>query len=236
MEDLYFQLLFDDYGAYLEPVDQKLKPVTVDYRQYSGPVREVLRALESIQEKNSFVIDWEKTPDQVYLAEHDYLIWQLRLCPNVVDSTGAPITFAEGESKVVVRVEGEETLRGEVLLRHKGQEHTNLQIISEGYALSLPENRLLAIKPLGSNFNRLPLFQTQLPALDLEKYLSLLLSSFQNVEVQYQDFQTVPGKEPLAPQPTLVFEKIDENNALFLRITPRRCCPTSTWIFWSSTR
>jgi superfamily II DNA or RNA helicase len=218
VEDLYFQLLTDEYGTYLEPVDRKMKTVTVDYRQYSGPVREVLRALESIQEKNSFVIDWEKNPDQVYLADHDYLIWQLRHCPNLVDETGRPLTFAEGEGRIVVRLEeGENFLRGEVLLRHEGEERTGLQIISEGCVRS--DDRLFTIKPLGGNFGRLPLFGTQLPAPELEKYLSLLLSSFQNVEVQYQDFQTAFSKEPLAPQPTLVFEKIDENNALFLRIT-----------------
>jgi len=217
VEELYFQLLFDDYGAYLEPVDKKGKMVSVDFRQYSGPVREVLRALDSLQEKNSFVIDWEKTPDQVYLADYDFLLWQLRLCTNIIDEDRKPITFAAGEGKIVVRLEGEDNLKGEVLLLHEGQELQPIFPISEGFVMS--DNRIFAIKPLGSNFNQLRIFNTPLPAQDLEKYLSLLFSFFQNIEVRYHDYQVVQQPEPLRPQPTLIFEKIDENNALYLRIT-----------------
>jgi hypothetical protein len=107
-DQVFFQLLFDEYGAYLEVVDARLKLIEVDYRQYSGSVREVLRSLESIGEKNSFIIDWEKTPDQVYLADHDYLLWQLRLCPNVVDEAGKPLRFETEEGRVIARIEAED--------------------------------------------------------------------------------------------------------------------------------
>jgi SNF2 family DNA or RNA helicase len=216
-EAVWFQLLFDDYGAYLEQVNQKLKPVAADFRQYNGPVREVLRALESIRHKNSFVIDWEKDPDQVYLADNDFLMWQLRLCPNLVDEKGQPITFQPGEGKITVQITGQEVLQGEVLLSSDGQQVADLRFITEGYVMR--GRTIYAIQPLGSNFGRLPVFQTAFPAPDLEKYLSLLFSGFQHLQVLYRDYQTVVNPEPLVPQPTLIFEKIDENQALYLRIT-----------------
>ncbi|RDC65632.1 DEAD/DEAH box helicase [Adhaeribacter pallidiroseus] len=216
-EELLFQILFDDHGAYLETVNRNLRVIAADYRQYSGPVREVLRALETIQQKNSFVIDWEKNPDQVYLADYDFLLWQLRECSNLVNEQGKNLLFAPGEGKIIVRLEGESPLQGQVILQHENQEFTNWQLISESYLLS--ENQIYQVKPLGSNFKHLPLFQASVPVPDVEKYLSLLFSSFPEVMVQYRDYQTVTLPEPLPPQPTLIFEKIDENNALYLRVT-----------------
>jgi SNF2 family DNA or RNA helicase len=217
LAEVLFQFLFDDYGAYLQPVNRKLKPVAADFRQYNGPVREVLRALESIRQKNSFVIDWEKDPDQVYLADNDFLMWQLRLCPNLVNEQGHPITFRQGEGKITIHISGEEVLQGEVLLTFDGQQIEKLRIISEAFVMS--QQTIYAIQPLGSNFMQLPVFQTSFPAPDLEKYLSLLFSAFQHLQVQYQDYQTLLHSEPLVPQPTIIFEKIDENQALYLRIT-----------------
>jgi SNF2 family DNA or RNA helicase len=217
VENLLFQVLFDEYGLYLETVNAKLKLVQVDHRQYSGPVREVLRALETIQEKNSFVIDWEKTPDHVYLADHDFLLWQLRLCTNVMDEAGSPVTFAEGEGRLLVRITGEESLTGELILQHSGEEIRKLRPVSEGYVLS--GTTIYSIKPLGSHFNRIQFFETTFPPAQLEKYLSLLYSFFQNIELSYGDYQLVYQPEPLKAQPTLIFEKIDENSSLYLRIT-----------------
>ena len=212
-------MIFDDYGAYLEAVDARMKTISPDYRQYSGPVREVLRSLENIGEKNSFVIDWEKTPDQVYLADHDYLLWQLRLCPNVVDAGGKPVSFETTEGKIVARIEAEDAhvLTCEVLLLHQNREFKPLSLISEGYVMA--GNRIFPVQPLGNSFARLALFDTRFPLRDQEKFLSLLFSFFQNVELRYQDYQLIPGSEAIHPKPTLLFEKVDENQSLYLRIT-----------------
>lgn len=59
--------------------DEKL--IEADYRNYSGAVRDVLRSIENIRERNDFVIHWEKPSDNIYLAEHDFLIRQL--CPTL---------------------------------------------------------------------------------------------------------------------------------------------------------
>ncbi|MDQ4141912.1 MAG: DEAD/DEAH box helicase, partial [Bacteroidota bacterium] len=108
-------------------------------------------------------------------------------------------------------------LQGQVILQYENLELTNWQLISESYLLCA--NHIYQIKPLGSNFKHLPLFQAQIPAPDLEKYLSLLFSSFPEVTVQYHDYRTITLDEPIQAQPTLIFEKIDENNALYLRVT-----------------
>ncbi len=70
----FFQLQFDDFGAYLQVTDNKGKPVTASYLNYGGAVRNVLRVLEQIEEKNSFVINWDRPSDRVYRSEHPYLL------------------------------------------------------------------------------------------------------------------------------------------------------------------
>ena len=56
--DIHIQLLFDDAGAYLEIVNGKGHPCEVDYRGYHGAVRDLLKTLRTIHERQGTVIDW----------------------------------------------------------------------------------------------------------------------------------------------------------------------------------
>ena len=57
---LYFQLNIDEHGAYLRIIDDSRREVEPDPRGYSGPVRDLLQAVDSIRLKSAFQIDWEK--------------------------------------------------------------------------------------------------------------------------------------------------------------------------------
>ena len=77
---IYLKLDFDENGAFLEVVDKKGKAIEVNYLSYSGALRNVLKNIETIIERNSFVIDWEKgSSDLVYLTDNDHLVWQRNL-------------------------------------------------------------------------------------------------------------------------------------------------------------
>ena len=70
---IYLKLDFDENGAFLDVVDKKGTPIEVNYLSYSGALRNVLKSIETIVERNSFVIDWEKgSSDSVYLADNDH--------------------------------------------------------------------------------------------------------------------------------------------------------------------
>ena len=216
---IFFQLKFDEEGgAYIRVIDQKQNEVEVDYRSYSGHDREVLKSLESIKSRNSFRIDWDKpseTNGKSYLSEYEFLIWQLQKCDNFVDSDLNPLLFAPGRAEVAMIIDQEQGLGSRVVLTYQGKEFQHPLLLHESHALA--DGQIFEIAPIGENFALISLFETQLQPGELERYLSLLYSYFENIGVRYQDYQQVEGPSRQT-QPTLIFEKIDPDNSLYLRI------------------
>jgi hypothetical protein len=68
--DILFKLASDALGTFVEIVDKNLNPVEVNYQAYTGEVRNVLRQIESIREREAFVIEWGKEQGSLYLSEH----------------------------------------------------------------------------------------------------------------------------------------------------------------------
>ncbi len=215
-QKIFFRLGFDDAGAFVEVVNAKGAAVETNHRFYSGPERDVLKTLEFIEEQQSFVIDWEQSGEGFYLADHDVLIWQLRRCPNFVDQKFQPVRFSEKAGKIVVRISGGESLQSRALLLHEGAALDDLQFLSEKFVFAKGE--VCEIAAIGENFSHLKHFSTTFPAADLEKYFSLLFSYFENVKVEFEDYAIVSG-EPKIAQTALIFEKVDDGDALYMRLT-----------------
>jgi superfamily II DNA or RNA helicase len=224
--NVFFQIDFDDHGAYLTVVDAKGRPIEANYLAYSGAVRNVLRAIEQIQEKNSFVIDWEKPPEQIYLADHDHLLTSLRRSGNVIDKDRNALAFAEGEGRLRVQLipENEETAdegaertwRSKVSLLWEDAEYEAFQLLSEQTALSA--RQIVELAPVGGGFRNVPYFSTRVREPDLPVFLSLLFSYLDNVELRFEDYRVVPVDEKVIARPALIFEKIAADEALFMRV------------------
>ncbi len=220
IEEVFLMIDFDDYGAFVEVVNASLKPKEVDYRQYSGALREVLRNLEYIKDKTAFSIDWEKDSEYIYLADHDYLFWQLRNCDNLINAKGDSLKFSSSEGTLSLLIEAQKNpdlLQANIQLKAGGSVYKTGRALTEGYFLNT--KTIYSIKPIGNNFKELSFFETELGALSLEKYLTLFVSFFQNIEIIYQDYQTILSKEVIRPVPSLFFEKVDEQSSLYLRVS-----------------
>jgi SNF2 family DNA or RNA helicase len=219
--DILFMLSADDSGAFLQIVDETLNPAEVNYQAYSGEVRNILRQIESIREREAFVIEWGKEQGNLYLSEHEYLLLQLKNTDLLVNDKGKKLTFAEGEHQVIFEIkpnpENEKRLSVRPILSVNHQAIGWLNPISEGFLIS--GKTIYEISPLGQNFNRLDAFSSEIDAPDLEKYLSLLFSYLDNFTVNYLNFKVEELRETRGTEPALVFEKIDTDNALHLRIT-----------------
>ena len=178
----------------------------------------MLKAIEAIHDHNSFVIDWNKPEKKIYLSTGDFLFWHLRHCDNFVDNQGNPIHFSAQDGRIRMLVE--ETQKGilnaQIVLSHEGNRISPLAVLNETHVLA--QGSIYSIQPLGENFRMIESFQTALLPADLEKYLSLLFSYFSNISVRYQDYTVVAG-DPKAVHPTLIFEKIDPDHALHLRVS-----------------
>ncbi|MFP4350479.1 MAG: DEAD/DEAH box helicase [Desulfococcaceae bacterium] len=217
-EALFFQLDFDDTGAFIEVVNARGDSVEAPYECYSGPTRDVLKMLDGLRHQKGFRIDWgAPAPDRLYLAENEHLTWQLARCDNLVGPDMAPIRFAEGDGRIAVRIDMKRKyMTAEVGLVHPENGDGRPRLVSETHALC--GDTLYRIDPVGENYSDLPLFETRILPKNLEKYLSLLYSYFQNVSVRYEDYRVETGPAKTA-RPTLVFEKVDSDKTLYLRIS-----------------
>ena len=215
---LFFQIHFDDWGAYLSVIDKNGAEILPDYTHYSGATRAVLRSLEQLADRNAFVIDWEKTASRIYLGEHEYLLWQLQACDNVIDAKSNPVDFAQGKGKLVVELEKGEDGRfySRLKVEHKNRLLDRVRILSESLLLS--GQTIYEILPIGEAYQYFSLFEASFREHELEQFLSLLFSYAEHIDLRYQDFEVQTRTEPVEVKPCLIFEKVEADNSLQLRV------------------
>ncbi|TAF26753.1 MAG: hypothetical protein EAZ70_08135 [Runella slithyformis] len=217
-EAVRVQLCFDENGAFVQLIDAKNAVVTPDYQLYNGALRNLIRAVQQIQERNEFVIDWENPARQLYLHQYDYLLEYIRQCPEVIDERQKPVQFThlKGELRLQIQTTEGKLLAARVKLFVEGSYESDFLLLNERYALS--EGRVVEIHEVGPAFNRVALFDTELLPTELTKYLSLALSYLDNVRLEYDDFQLKHNADPITAVPCLVFEKIDADDSLYVRV------------------
>ena len=226
VERIYFQLGFDEFGSFLTVVDAGHRPIDVDYLNYGGAVRSVLRSLTKIKNANDFIIDWRKPTDRIYLGEHEYLLWQLRHCDNVVNSTGQAITFQDDHAVTPTLIinpkdgkqnDGSSTrFVSDLVMTSDGKHYRDFRLLTESYVLA--GSRVLEIPPLGDDYGDAAYFQTEFYEKDLQKFLSLFFSYINNVTVVYHDYRTQFSDKKVNVDPSLVFEKVDTEGCLYVRV------------------
>jgi superfamily II DNA or RNA helicase len=218
--DLAFRILPGDRGATLEVVDRRKKqPVSPSYLLYAGPERQVLRTLEQIRERNSFVIDWEGIDAGVSLVEHPYLMRALRDCPHVTDPDGHLLKFASepGELRLHILAESDDLFRCEVRLHQNEHAFDQIICINEDYILA--GNNLVEVSAMGPHFHLLPHFNVLVTKANLSLFLSLVHSHLDTIHSRMEGFQIHRNHtRSIALTPCLIFEKIDELNHLYLRV------------------
>ncbi len=225
-DHVFFQITKDAYGAYLQVVDKSGNPIEANYLSHSGAVRNLLRSVEQIQQKNSFVIDWERPNDQIYLSEHDYLIDQLRRVDRVVNEDQQPLQFLDGVGHIQIAItpyEQEGNLVSKSLnwqsktqLVHEESTFDDITLINENTVLV--QNQIIEINPLSGGFQNLPFFNTEIEEANLPIFLSLLFSYLDNIKLLFQDFKVQYSEEKVYAKPALIFDKIDVDDALFMRV------------------
>jgi len=220
--DILFMLLFDDGGAYVEVADKTYKPVITDYRQHSGVTRSILKSVEQIREKGAFAVDWENPQNRIYLHEHPYLLDSLLHSGQLINKDGDRITPEAGVAQLVVEItQAEEQLLATTILKANGANELNFYFINDNHALLEDSGSIIETHPIGGQFGSVYAFDSKFIKADLQKYLSLLFSFLSNTEVLYEDYTIHQKDEKIVTEPMLVFEKVDADNALYMRVTQR---------------
>jgi SNF2 family DNA or RNA helicase len=215
-----FCLLFDEHGAYVEVRDEKGVPAEVDYQQYTGVIRTILKSIHAIESKSNFIIDWENAGGKVYLHENDYLIEMLLQSKLWADEKGTVITAAEYVGKTLLVMSSAEDGKkiNAVLQVLAGDEaFTNFKFINENNVYV--DGKVIEIPSIGRNFNSVLLFNSHLNTADVPKFLSLFFSYVQNVELSYESYTVSFSKDVIATTPVLIFEKIDADDSLYMRVS-----------------
>jgi len=213
-----FCLLFDEQGAYIEVHNEKGQAVTADYQDYTGVVRSILKAVHSILQRSDFLIDWENMGNKVYIHENDFLIEQLLQSKLWVDEKGNTLKANAGMAsvKLVLSSAADKKLTAQLLLHTDEGQTTDCRFINETHAYT---NGLIAELPsIGRNFKAVSLFNTDLSTDDVQKFLSLFFSYTQNITLQYEQYTVTLSPEQIATSPVLIFEKIDADDALLMRV------------------
>lgn len=213
------RLLFDEEGAYLETTDNQGRPCPIDYRATRGLLRDLLKALASIERRQQDFVGWERSADRIYLHCHEPLIWLVRGGAPVLGADLRPILFDPGTAEVRLElvpnapwIEGHLALvrEGEVLAR--GDE---FRFVSESHVMV--GNRLLETVPVGENYRRLTLFASSFPEAMLERCLALFYSHFTGVGLRYRDYATVTG-DMVHARPAIVFQSVDDSGDLHFNL------------------
>jgi len=218
---VFFQIKFDNSGAYIHVVDDKNRPVDTSYDKYSGVTRELLKSLDNIQEKNSFRIDWKTPNKRVYLSENEFLIWQLRHSQTFVNESFQPVTFIEEPAKLILQLiekkdKNQLILVSSILLRSQGEDITNLRFINESHVYH--NNKIFVIDPIGEHYKNIQIFNTHFLEKDLNKFLALFFSFFINIKVRFNKYNVIKG-ESKSTTPIVIIEKVSDDNALILKVS-----------------
>lgn len=211
-------------------VNKKMRPITADYRDLNGEEAVTLRSMETIRERDLFRVEWGTEQDEaegVNLNEHPQLLYQLIRCKNLVFADGKPVKVSQDNTRVVIRInlqeKGKKTvLQPEMLLaadlnpdKENGQAAAPL-LLSDCFALS--GHTVYPIAPIGDNYAQLRYFLAPIDGNMLQEYLSVLFSYVDNVELVYDNYTVDRQEQEIKPWPTLVFEKVDTDQTLYLRL------------------
>ncbi|MDD2951627.1 MAG: DEAD/DEAH box helicase [Parabacteroides sp.] len=219
-QEIYFRIEKDEHGFFIYIVDKDGQPVVADYHNFSGDTFNLLRMIDSIQEKKESQFSWDTNRQRIYLGEYGHLLYIAIRCDNLRDSLNRPLRQGHGATKLLLHIEAStlaNRLAPHFILHTEDGDYDNFQLLSDSFALA--GRTIYPIDPVGENFVQLAFFNTPFNEAQLDLYLSVLYSYMTHIDVSYEDYEILFSDEQIKTKPTLIFEKADEDQALYLYLT-----------------
>lgn len=218
-----------DGSARLGVVDEAMSPVTLpDYHYYSGATAQMLRAMSQVAGESRFEVSWDdEEAETVNLSKHPTLIYQLVRCDNIVEGERCVrVTVCDTPAVLTLNVErgGEADFCDafwslDVPIEDGGYDRRahGWYMLTDSFVLS--SGVIYPVDPIGDNFTRLRFFESKFPFSMAEGYLSVAYSYLDRFSLAFEDRKVVTVAEPVVMQPALVFERVDSDLTLHLRVT-----------------
>lgn len=209
--------------ATLTITDASLKGMCIDTAGLKSEHARLVNAYRRITDNLAMSFDWTgdySDTRQVPIADYPFLAPMLADCTDIiidpsgkhfsVDREPVPMRF---ELRVSENSDGKSS-------RYKGQfmiagDKVDC-FISDQYAIT--GNRLRRIRSVGQQFASLMTLSQPIEAKVFEIFLSIFFSAVDNVTMDAEGFDMIFADSEVRPVPTIIFEKVDEDNALHIRV------------------
>lgn len=212
---IIYRLRMDDGGAYVEPCDTKFTPLDdPDYRLYNGLDRQILELLQRSAEAEFFTVSWGASHERSYLHEQPRLMELLRCSDRLYGPTEKRLQLAPESHAVelVVREQEQERLQIRPLL-----DGEPFILLTPDYALC--EETITQVAAVGERFAQINALDTTIEAHQLEAFLSIFYTHFENVDLRYGDYAVHVRATPRKINPALVFERVSDEDALVMHLS-----------------
>lgn len=217
-EKILFQINFDEQkNAFVTVINNKGEEVFPDYHLYNGENFHVLRTLDNIRKEQQTLFSWEETDNGIYLKDYPYLLYQLLRCNNLVNNKLENITCSNTVAvPQLILTKEENQISVSYALNATERVTPDFLFLTDIFVLA--DNTIYPIQSVGENFEKLDFFLSSFPESMLEKFLSVFYSYIENVTPVFQDYTLVYSDYEIDTIPTLIFEKVDNDLSLYLRV------------------
>jgi len=230
----YFTIGRTGTRSYLSFHSPKGTRQAIDFRRFTGPVRELLREfIARKSERNfSFIIDFDETDDDDYTLYNpdDRLIEQALAARILRNEENKILSMAEGEYRYAVRIENipnANTLTEQYVNVSPELQNESGEVVAAGPAgkcpfytisprLAVSGTNVYQIRDLGLRWAEADRIYFRLSKSELSAFLSLIFSGFSNLELLYEGW-SVKKIRPAAALPALLFMEIDKYGYLHVR-------------------
>lgn len=218
---IYFSVI--SQKAYLKVVDDKLKDTEWDSTRATGALRSIMQSIERFGTLRDEDMWKEGAVEGLCLAEHPEMIYMMQKCEDIlVNEKGQSIAFSDEVQRPTLslsKMEKDDEKAFLTLITLNTEEESKLiKPLTDSFILG-DGNMIYPIDSLGDNFLQLNSFHAlTIKEADMENFLSIFYSYIRNVDIDRNYYRIAKKSEPIEAVPTLCFEKVDTDKALYLRV------------------
>jgi len=210
MVEVSFYMLVEEEGSFSLALYDSEKNVLTNYSNLNQNV--VNEYIENLENEREFFISWDEKKSE-YLSIDSTLLKYLLEHGNFVNSDFEKIEKSEITNLSLLIRESKEIEDKLDIFIEINDNLLDKKSIIDNYIYS--QGVFYEVKGLGE-FTLDELFQ-KIDKYELETYCSLILKNYSNIELKYEDYETINSEEKLAI-PQIIIEKISFDNSLYLKI------------------
>ena len=220
-EPFFFKLNHsqDKNGFTVQTVDAQGKAVYPEDHFFTGAEAAVLRQLDLIRNSTDSSFSWSGRAREIILAEYPALIFLLMQCENLVGEDGKKLVVCKETFKfgIILKKEKGEYIPLPYLQPQTDDSEFQFEFISDSFVFC-SDNKIRPIENVGNNYGLIHLFCKPFKEDFFITYLSLYASFLDIKTIHLSECEIEESSKEVFTQPTMFFEKVDDDGALYMRV------------------